>query len=425
MDKREVFKHSSAIQISNEVSLLQRRSWNVLLAHAFDELKDKDQFKIHLKDLCSTLGYDRRNEKHLKQLLRDLVDVKIEWNILKKDRNEWGIAVLLAQASIINGVLTYGYAPIIRERLQNPAMYAKINLSLQNRFESKHSLALYELFIDYFDYKRGSGETPWITVEDFRKLSGLKNEKYKRFKDISRYVIQKSLKEINRKSDLYVQSEYKRKDRKVTTIKFIIKKNTTTPDIKPLTGQKEKDEPCKVKEIVNKELFDILTSEFEINENKAIDILKTKDEIYIVEILEIVREQIKAGKVKSIPAFCVRAIEDDYRHKLVVEEEQEKQNTQIESKAIEVQNEREHRFDELRDSTHEYNAQTEELLSTLSTRIRPQSFNVFFKDTFISFATEESITLTVPSETIAQWISENYLEILYEVAGRSVEVVSV
>ena len=35
-DKTEVIKHSAAIQIQNNITLLQRRAWNVLLANAYD-----------------------------------------------------------------------------------------------------------------------------------------------------------------------------------------------------------------------------------------------------------------------------------------------------------------------------------------------------------------------------------------------------
>jgi hypothetical protein len=38
---------------------------------------------------------------------------------------------------------------MLKEKLYNPEMYARIKLSIQNKFTSKHTLALYELFIDY------------------------------------------------------------------------------------------------------------------------------------------------------------------------------------------------------------------------------------------------------------------------------------
>ena len=44
---------------------------------------------------------------------------------------------------------SYAYGPSLREKLHNPRMYARLCLALQNRFSSKHALALWELFVDY------------------------------------------------------------------------------------------------------------------------------------------------------------------------------------------------------------------------------------------------------------------------------------
>jgi hypothetical protein len=41
--KKEVIKHSAAIQISSHITLLQRRMWNVLLANAYDELSTEEK----------------------------------------------------------------------------------------------------------------------------------------------------------------------------------------------------------------------------------------------------------------------------------------------------------------------------------------------------------------------------------------------
>ena len=56
-NKTEVIKHSSTIQVSNKVTLLQRKCWNVLLSNAFDDLPKKftvldvtDLFAEELKD---------------------------------------------------------------------------------------------------------------------------------------------------------------------------------------------------------------------------------------------------------------------------------------------------------------------------------------------------------------------------------------
>ena len=324
-DKKEVIKHSAAIQITNEVTLLQRRTWNCLLANAFDDLDKQDEYSVSLKELWGVLGYRGNNDKHFKQLLLDLMGVKVQWNILNKDQNEWGAMVILPEVRIVNGVLIYGYGPRLRKLLHSPAMYAKISLSLQNKFDSKHALALYELCVDYFDVKRGFGETPWMVIEDFRKLMGVGKDEYVRFKDLSRYVIQKALREINDWSDLQVTADYKKQRRWVREVKFRIRKNPKPvidspalpiPDPQLSLGIPEPGEIEDVPEAIdNKGLFHTLQEEFGIHKDKAIEFLKTRDEFYIEEVLTEVRKKIQANKVDDIPGYTVRAIEKDYRRK--------------------------------------------------------------------------------------------------------------
>jgi hypothetical protein len=56
--KREVFKHSAAIQIHNNITLLQRRVWNVLLFNAYNELESEEEHHIALAELVKLVGYD-------------------------------------------------------------------------------------------------------------------------------------------------------------------------------------------------------------------------------------------------------------------------------------------------------------------------------------------------------------------------------
>ena len=64
--------------------------------------------------------------------------------------------------------------------------------------------------------------------------------------------------------------------------------------------------------IENQELFNTLNVEFGISNSKVTEILKTKKESYVKEVLEFVRKAIKAGKVKNIPNFTLIAIERGY-----------------------------------------------------------------------------------------------------------------
>ena len=321
--KKDVIKHSGAIHISGEISLLERKTWNVLLANAFNDLEHQETYQISIRNLARFLRFDSNDHELLKEALRVLNKTQVEWNILEKDKEIWAATTLLSGVEIINGVCTYGYSFVLRKFLNNPSMYAKLNLFQQTLFKKKYAHILWELFKDYFDEKKGYGETPWISVEKFRKLLGLSNDEYTLFKDLNKWVIKKAIKEINEVSDLYVDLKNgikQRKDgRKIGALKFHIKRNpNNTIDFSDFDNLALPDKPILPDsefKIDNQPLFETLTADFGISNNKALEILKTKDEFYIQEVLNTVREEIDAGKVKNIPAFTVKALEDDYRRK--------------------------------------------------------------------------------------------------------------
>ena len=59
-------------------------------------------------------------------------------------------------------------------------------------FASKYSLCLYEIFVDY----QNIGQTPSISLTDFRKLMGIEEHKYKEFKRFSARVIKPAVDEL-------------------------------------------------------------------------------------------------------------------------------------------------------------------------------------------------------------------------------------
>src|SRR5918998_6517563 len=55
--KREVIKHSAAIQIENNITLLQRRAWNVLLYNAYNQLATEEEHSMRIRDLMRMLEF--------------------------------------------------------------------------------------------------------------------------------------------------------------------------------------------------------------------------------------------------------------------------------------------------------------------------------------------------------------------------------
>ena len=226
----EVIKASPAIQIQSKISLLQRRAWNVLLANAYNELPDKEVHCVSLTELVAKLGVGDGNQEYLKDVLRSIVDCKVEWNVLGKDKKEeWGVASLLAEVRIRDGICFYQFPYTLRLKLHNPRVYAKLNLRLQNRFKSRYALVLWEICFDYFDSDRDQGETPFIPLDTFRVLMGLEATEYPLFKELNRNVIKTSVSEINAVTDYHIDTEQKRRGRKVAELKFRITRVKVLP----------------------------------------------------------------------------------------------------------------------------------------------------------------------------------------------------
>jgi plasmid replication initiation protein len=231
--KKEVVKSSAAIHSSNTISLLERKVWNCLLAHAYDSLMEREIHAIPVKELVNLLNFTSNNYDYLKSSLETLIGTVVSWNILRKDDTEWAATSLLSSATIKKSVVYYSYSPVLRQKLFNPAMYARISFSLQNRFSSKYALALYELCVDYYDVKRNEGETPFIGIEQFRELMGIEPNEYLEFKRLSKRVIYDPIEEIVNYSDFIIEPIFKREKRRVVAIKLLIrsKESVMTKDI--------------------------------------------------------------------------------------------------------------------------------------------------------------------------------------------------
>ena len=219
--RQEVIKNSAAIQIDNQITLLQRRTWNAFLFNAYNNLETEEEHAISLQDLAYLIGYDSHDMEYLKEASRAMMRCIVEWDVLDKDGSpEWGATALLAQVKIKRGMCIYAYSPELRRRLHNPAMYARLDLNLQKQFNSKYSLALWELCTDYLGSGRECGETPFIPIEAFRKLMGVTEKMYPAFMNFNQKIIKPAVDEINKVSDFRVVVDYQRCGRKVMALKF-------------------------------------------------------------------------------------------------------------------------------------------------------------------------------------------------------------
>ena len=332
----EVIKASPAIQIESKITHLQRRAWNVLLANAYNELPNRDIHRVSVAELAKKLGFNSHNEDYLKETLEALVDCTVKWNVLGKDKKErWGVASLLASAEIANGVCTYSFAAHLRPKLYNPRIYTKLNLRLQNRFTSRYALILWEICFDYFDLSRDEGETPFIPLETFRELMGIKADEYRTFKALNQTLIKPAIKEINTFTNFFIEVESKRIGRRIGELKFKISRLKELPSLEPtqmpLFAEIE-DLPIIAVKLVQagvsqKEALRIANQEWDVVDAAAQPEDTEDFAVYVEEKIGLARH---ATSVKNTGGFIVKAIQENYQNpefqkQLKVEKEKEKQ----------------------------------------------------------------------------------------------------
>jgi len=334
-DKPTLKKHSAAIQLHTTLTLLQRKTWNVLLWHAYHELPTKEIHCIPLLQLKRLVGYDSKDEAYLKDATVAMMQCLVEWNVLGKDGAHcWGAAVLLASVQIEHGVCSYGFAPHLRPKLYNPEMFARLDLDLQKQFTSKYALALWELCTDYLGGKRDAGETPWIALADFRQLMGIAASMYTRYKLLSQRVLTPALAEINRVSDFRVTVAYQRQGRQITALKFQMRRIVGLPG--PCATPPPVSAPDDLPDVVRDlqaaglalhEAWDIWRQGFaavmeDVRPAGGHDDADAAFAAYVREKIHLLKRRQAAGKVVHTTGFLREAIRTNYANPEYAAEQQ-------------------------------------------------------------------------------------------------------
>jgi len=299
----KIIKPSGLIQITNKkISLLQRKAFNILIFNAYTNIEEEYQ-AIELNQLKKYLEY--HDLKTLKNELINLMGIVVEFNIIgNRDKTKWQAYALLPFVEIDEdqNTIRYSFGPF-RNKLKEPAFYARLNLEIQKHFKSRYTLALYEFCCDNFIRQRGFGVTPWIPLEELKELLGYDgNIEFKFFK---RNVLNRALKEINEKSDIRVSMKLRRKNKAVSSIQFLVYPDEKNQFLKKLFGPKQQE----LFEGEGSELYYRLIHEFSVNELLARDILKRFSREHIENTLFYISK--RKERIKDLGAYTYSMITNE------------------------------------------------------------------------------------------------------------------
>ena len=221
-------KYAGAVHIGADLTLYQRRAFNVLLFWAMPEMPRTTRHEIDLDELAWGMGMERASQRmqRLVENLDNMMEARVVWNLLdeKGDLEEWESATLLPYVKVSrrDKRVTYEFTSAFQERVYNPSEFAEIALRMQRVFRSEHALTLYENTRRFLV----QGETPWIPIETFRTLMGVNDKPYyDEYKYLNARLIKPAMQQVNECSDIQLQLKTKRRSRAVAELKFLVSEN--------------------------------------------------------------------------------------------------------------------------------------------------------------------------------------------------------
>lgn len=320
-------KHVAAVHINNRLTLTQRKASNVLLYNAYENLLTARVHRIRVKDLAEAIGFNTNNLEPLKEALKTLARTVLEWNILDENgaHEEWGATTLLAQAVIKHGYCIYAYSPDLCEKLYRPEIYALLNLSIQRKFSSSYALALYENCLRY----RRVGTTGWIGLDNLKRLMGINESDayYEDFRKFNDKVVKPAARQVNDTSDLFLEVEYQRSNRKVSAVRFRVSDNPQmllfAQRQAALTAALENETaaapavdqslPPTNDPVARLERLRETLQRLGLNARQIRRAIASHDPAYLEGNIAVVERDLAAGKVQNLPAYLLGALRHDYR----------------------------------------------------------------------------------------------------------------
>lgn len=248
------------------------------------------------------------NLSHMKRAVRETQKSAVQINIIDSvdpSKDAWASVPMVGTAVIANGKVQFSFPSIIENRLRDPKSYTYISLRISSKFTSNYTTNMYERLLQL----RFRGGTDWMSFEDARIFLGVdKVKSYEVFKEFKRNVIVKSIDAINELSDIFVTFETKSTDnsKRVTYMRFLVKDNP----LGKLNLKRSFEDDIK-------ELYDILTKEFGLNEGNLNEIMSDRvkySDDRLREVIDFVRARLSGDHNIKFPGlYFMKALKDDLR----------------------------------------------------------------------------------------------------------------
>ena len=299
-----VTKSNKLITCNYDLSLQEQKIILTLASMVQPQDTEFKEYEFKIKDFMNLLEVkDKKKYIEIPKLTKELMKKVFE---IREGKDIIQMAWLSsARYRTGQGTVVLKFAPDLKPyMLELKELYTSYKLENILSLKSKYSIRMYEI-LKSNSFKKSLE----IELEELKNMVGAKEKSYSVYQNFKNKVVNIAIKEINLKTDLYINPDYEeiKTGRKVTSIKFSINQNKTskneiavTETIKGQQTIEDIDNINIVKSIIDNINDDGAMAILKVANN---DIEKIKDKYSIIS---------KFKTINNLTGAIIQAIKEDW-----------------------------------------------------------------------------------------------------------------
>lgn len=302
-----VVQHNKLIESKYRLTLQEKRVILWLLSQIKPTDNDFTRHRISIREFCSITQVSHHGMyTELQKVTKRLIGRVLSLRDLSKNRTLQVSWLSVADYWHNEGIVELKIAQELRPYLlELKKEFTVIKIPDIMGLSSIYAVRIFELMKQY--QHLGSRE---INISDLRKFCSIE-DKYKLYGIFKLKVLEIAKREINAKTDIIIDYEEIKQSRKITLVKFLIKKN---PNYKTTEFEKAQ---LKKADIIQKELRSenaIINQilEYGFTTPQAKRIVKLNNQDTLSNAIKAVDIQVSRGNVKNAQAMLIKAIQEQW-----------------------------------------------------------------------------------------------------------------
>lgn len=197
----------------------------------------QETYQRPLQEVLAQIGYNSENIEALKERLREMQQMAIEWNVDDRKETRWGTSGLISTVEIVIpkssgwSMVEWTLAPYVRDRVVDTSTYTELSLRIHTQLRSNASIGLYEICSRYKNMPNHM--TPakpwqwwWAQINGEAEDALPEKMEYRYF---FRDTLKKAIIEVNEIAEIEIELKVLKKGKWIDRLQFVVKRKDKAP----------------------------------------------------------------------------------------------------------------------------------------------------------------------------------------------------